>query len=661
MIDHPKLTGLAVAGLLFGAGVALAGQVEQRSAEALAEAQSNRAAAEASDARWRAIREKIDEVETSAGSRIASTSNANVFTVGSDANCDFPTLAAALGSAQVGADAVLHLRSDLQATETTLIRNRPGSLTIRGGFSNCSSTSPSGTRTTFNGQGSFRLFYLETSSTYSGQRMAVRLENLNLINGNAPASFGGGGLLVNGRQGLLEVSVRNVQITGNTAAFNGGGVSVRINGDTAGTGTPPALLDIGQNSVIAQNTATLDGGGLSCFAAGAALVDTVVRLDRVGVIANEARNGGGIAVDGCYNVLVYPGISLQGVTSNSAVGTGVHGNGGGVYLRGEESFLRLVGASLFPWGDPNNGGFVGLNSARRGAGVYLQQGAEALADDIHLVNNSATLEGGAVYSQDAGSLMRMRRFNAFEPCRPGSGVLALERCSVVSGNDGGEAGGAFAAQNGGVIEVQATRVVNNQANFGAIAATSGTEGGSLIRLENVVGWGNASAWLVATIHGIIELRWSTFADNQPVGSFLYVNPGSGRTARIRVYGSILRESGQTDQILGAGNGTIFYDCVIGWQSTNALAGNPVFYRVADPEFVSPGTRDYRPGPTSLAIDFCDDVQSPPSRDFDGLLRGRVHVGDPLPPGNPALGPYDVGAFEPRWLPDALFRDRFRQN
>ncbi|MGY6631070.1 MAG: hypothetical protein ACXIUL_08690 [Wenzhouxiangella sp.] len=647
-----------------GAGLALAapdqGQDGQDNASARAAAAAQRAAIEASDARSRAVLEEINAVETRAGQRAETQANRAIFSVGSDSNCDFATLAEALASPLVGAGDVLNLRADLQVTDTKLIRNRPGRLTLRGGFSDCSATSPGQTRTTLNGQGAFRLLYLETASNYTGERMEIHLENLNLVNGNATGTFGGGGLLVNGRPGLLEVTLRNTQITGNTASFNGGGVSVRINGETVGA-NPPAVLDMGQNSVIAQNTATLDGGGLSCFATAQTPAGTVVRLDQVAIIANEARNGGGLAINGCYNILVYPGVSLRGITSNSAVGEGIHGSGGGVYLRGPDSFMRMVGAAIPPWGDPDNGGFVGLNSARRGGGIHVHQGASATLEEVHLVNNTAAVEGGAGFSEDEGSLLRVQRYLSIQRCLPGSGVLALERCSVVSGNEANNAGGAFSARNGGEIAVERTRVVNNQANVGAIAATSGTGGDSLIRFESVVGWGNASTWPVATTHGIIELRWSTFADNQPSDAFLYVNSGADRTARVRVYGSILRESGATDVILGNGTGTIFYDCVIGWQDSGDLNGGHIFYRVADPEFVNSGSRDYRPGPTSFAIDYCDDVQSPPSRDFDGLQRGLEHIGDPLDTGNPAIGFYDVGAFEPRWRPDLLFSDRFEQN
>lgn len=588
------------------------------------------------------------------------SANRATFTVGSDQSCDFATINEALASPLVTSGDVLNLRSDLNQVGTLTISNRSGSLTLRGGFASCSEPTPNAS-TTFTGNGG-RVVNLSTSAGFDGPRMVINLERINITGGTAGVgfNFGGGGLLVNGRPGGLEVNLRRVTVQQNSTDFNGGGISVRVNDSTLGV-SPPAMLDIDPLSVIAQNTAQGNGGGLSCFAEDQTSAGTLVRLDQVFVAANEASNGGGIAVDGCYNVIVYPGISLRGINSNSAVGEGLEGNGGGIYVRGDNAVMRVVGGTISIWGDSSNGGFVGVNSARRGGGLYVRDNVEVTAEDINFLNNTATLEGGAVYAEGDGAVAKVERFNSVQACRPGSGILPLERCSVVSGNNGGNAGGAFSARNGGQILVEQTRVINNQANVAAIAASSGSGGNSLIRLESVVAWGNASVWPVASTHGIIELRWSTFADNQPSDSFLYVNAASGNTARIRVYGSILRESGQTDQLLGTGTGSIFYDCVIGWQDRDDIVGGNIFYQVADPEFVNPDARDYRHGPTSFAIDYCDAVLGPPSRDFSGLSRGLEHIGDPLDTGNPGIGFYDVGAFEPRWRPDLMFGDRFEQN
>lgn len=578
--------------------------------------------------------------------------NRATFTVGSDASCDFPSVSAALSSSSVGDGDVLNLRSDLNQSGTVLIVDRPGSLTLRGGFANCSEPVPTGT-TNFTGTSGARVVELRTAASFAGPRMVINLERINVSGGTATGGFGGGGLLVNGRPGAIEVNLRRVTVSNNSSSFNGGGISVRVIGDRLGTAVPPPMLTMDNQSVIVQNTASLNGGGLSCTSAGFVTGTTVVRLGTVFVAANQAQNGGGISVDGCANVLIYPGISIRGINSNTASGFG-----GGVYVRRDESRVRILGNAFDEWGDANNGGYLGGNTAQRGGGIYARDDSYIDTRDIHFINNTATVEGGAVAVDEGPALALIERHLPTSPCISGSGALRLERCSVVRGNSGGNAGGAFSARNGGEIEVVRTRVHDNSSDVAAIAATSGASPGN-IRLESVVAWGNQSTWGVASANGLIELRWSTFADNNISDEFIRVNGAAPGQARVNVLGSILREAGTTAAIAGlSGMNDLVFDCVIGWQEAGSVPGAKAFYRVLDPQFVNPDERDYRQGPTSPAIDFCDAVPQPPPRDFNGLSRGLVHLGEPITPGGPGIGPYDLGAFEPRWRPDLLFGDRF---
>ncbi len=578
------------------------------------------------------------------------------FTVGSDANCDFSSVAAALASPLVSDGDVLNLRSDLVTLGTTEIRDRPGSLTLRGGFETCSSLTPTGDRTVFNGNGE-RVFYLQTGVSYSGQRMEIHLENVTVTNGHATGSFGGGGLMVNGRQGAISVQLRNSFITNNSTTRSGGGISVRINNQVVDTSAPPMLV-MDNSTLLSNNTADENGGGLSCFSPPDRPQGTVVRLGTVAVVNNQAANGGGIAVDGCDMVVLYPGVSLLGIFNNTANGEGADGNGGGIYVTGADARVRVLSdPRVGGLGDPNNGGLIGNNNARRGGGIYVGGGHLDTAD-IHLRNNSASFLGGAVYAEGIGALAVIDR--EFSQCQSGSpGIFGLERCSVVADNAAGNAGAAFYAQNGGEIRVQGTRIFNNSSSVAPIAATTGTNGESLIRIENSVGWGNQGVNGLSSNRGIIELRWSTLADNQVTDAFFRVNAGTGSVARIRVYGSIVRETGLTSELAGAGTNSIVFDCVIGWRPFAEVAGNKFAYMNVDPQFVNPAARDYRTGPTSPAIDFCDNVPEPPSLDFNRVTRGTEHIGDPFESNNPGLGFYDIGAFETRWRPDMLFRSRFQ--
>ncbi len=584
----------------------------------------------------------------------APTAGRATFSVGSDANCDFSTVAAALASPLVGDGDVLNLRSDLVTLGTVDIRNRPGSLTLRGGFTNCSAPTPNG-QTVFNGNGQ-RVFYLQTDSTYSNTRMEIHLENLVITNGHATGSFGGGGLMVNGRQGAISVQLRNTNVSNNSTTRSGGGISVRINNQVLAASAPPMLV-MDNSSLLANNSAGENGGGLSCFSPPDRPQGTVVRLGTVAVVSNEAANGGGVSVDGCDRVVLYPGVSLLGIFANTANGEGAEGNGGGIHVVGSSSRVRVLSDPLIDGlGDPNNGGLIGNNNARRGGGIYVG-GGHLDTRDIHVHNNSASLLGGGVYAAGSEALAVIER--ELSRCVPGvSGPFGLERCSVVSSNEAVNAGGAFYAQDGGEIRVQGTRIINNSSSVAAIAATTGNSDSTLIRIENSMGWGNESVNAISSNRGVIELRWSTLADNLISDAFFRVAASTGNTARIRVFGSIVRDTGQTAEIAGTGTNTIWFDCVIGWQPAANLVGNTFAYMNVDPQFVNPAGRDYRTGPTSPAIDYCDNLQSPPTSDFNRIARGTQHVGDPFQSNNPALGFYDIGAFETRWRPDMLFRSRF---
>lgn len=579
------------------------------------------------------------------------------FSVGSDGNCDFATVAQALNSPLVSGGDVLNLRSDLVTMGTTDIRDRPGSLTLRGGFETCSSPTPTAARTVFNGNGE-RVFYLQAGANYTDELMEIHLENIDIINGHASGNFGGGGIMIAGRVGSIAVQLRNVNINNNSTTWNGGGISVRVNSTLAASGGFPMLI-MDNSSLLSNNEADRNGGGLSCWSPADRPQATMIRLGTVAIANNQANNGGGLAIDGCDQVVLYPGVFLLGVFGNTANGEGENGNGGGIYVTGSSARVRLLSNPLFEGlGDPNNGGAIDSNNARRGAGLYVGGGGHLDSRDIHFRNNSASVIGGGVYVEGNGSLVEIDRELGL--CRPGTpGLFGLERCSVVSGNSGGNWAGALAARDGGEIRVQGTRIINNSSAQAAIANTGGNAGDSLIRIENSVIWGNQSFWGVVSTHGTIELRFSTVADNNITSTFFRAGAPAGNIARVNIYGSIVRESGTTADMSGDGDAEVRLGCVIGWQPASEVQALLTFYMNEDPQFVNPADRDYRTGPASPAIDFCDDRYGPPSSDFNRISRGTQHVGDPFDSNNPGVGFYDVGAFETRWRTDMLFRSRFQ--
>ena len=131
-------------------------------------------------------------------------------------------------------------------------------MTIRGGYDDCLDNSPSG-RTVLDANGSGTVFDIWLQTGDPGP-MNVVLENL-VIRGGDAGFLGGGGLLVEGRQGQLAVELINTEVTNNNSVSNGGGIRVAVNASAESSGP---ILTLDDDSSIVNNTAGGNGGGLAC-------------------------------------------------------------------------------------------------------------------------------------------------------------------------------------------------------------------------------------------------------------------------------------------------------------------------------------------------------------------------------------------------------------
>jgi hypothetical protein len=149
----------------------------------------------------------------------------------------------------------------------------------------------------------------------------------------------GGGVWASGDPGMLTIT-RGSVVANNTAAFNGGGIEVYNTN-----------LLINEGTQVTSNTAGLGGGGIAAFANGFGGIVGVkfVSLDGtnglVSVSGNKAMNGdgGGVLVQELNVGAAVPDVSFKhtNVTGNTAIGiappAGVDwasGRGGGVAMVG---------------------------------------------------------------------------------------------------------------------------------------------------------------------------------------------------------------------------------------------------------------------------------------------------------------------------------------
>lgn len=576
-----------------------------------------------------------------------------IFSVGAGPSCDFANLNDALTAA--GPGDVIHLSQDGDYLgKTYFIWNRDGSLTIRGGFSDCNQLTPTPSgMTTLNADGAGRVFDIQHLAATSFTQ--VNLENLIIRGGNNYGVFGGGGLMLNGRPGRLSVNLRNVIVRNNESnSGGGGGIKVRVTADRDGAGP---MLTVDNDSQIFSNSTNGNGGGLSCESLVSPDTSTLIRLGSGPIALNKAENGGGISSTSCGRIFHYAGSSLVGVHNNEA-----NDAGGAYYLEGDGAHL-VVRADTFTSGGTTLGDDYGTtvisNSARIGGGLYARDDSYAFFLDVILSGNRAEDAGGAIYANAGTAEVHVRRIDSNQPCQKEAPGWAFPRCSRVIGNRS-PVGAAFNVRNSATLNVSQTYIENNE---GSILASVSGAGPGTINMESVLITGNSGGRGLSAVNGLIDFRWSTMVNNEFLWALRAATGHATHNARINAYSSVLWEDsgGMAFFPDGDDSAAIYSDCVIGWRPLAdtgfTFAG---YYSHVDPEFVSPADGDYRLGQTSPAIDYCDSFNAPAFPDLAGNSRGQPHQGLPLSPGGPGEPgwTFDLGAYEAGWLLDKLFHDRF---
>lgn len=571
-----------------------------------------------------------------------------VRTVGPDAACNYSDLQNAL-SASSDDDTV----RVMSGTYTGSFAVYSKSLSVIGGFPDCTSTTPSG-RSTLDGQGNGLVLDIYYPADSGDPTRQVNIENMIIRNGGG-SGFSSGGALVQGRPGLFTVNFRNVEISNNSrdgAADDGAGLRVLSFGDFVGFGT---FVTVDNDSVIAQNTTAGDGGGVHCKSSYDDGTVTMLRMGTTPVIGNEAENGGGIAVDGCQNVFLYNGgpvflfIPAGGFVNNTAVD-----GGGAIYIvNGGEVFLRGISVSGF--GDTDEAALLANNNAEYGGAARVRgEGSSLEVEDAYVIGNTAGVLGGA-FRVELGASLTVNRRNGADECEPpvsSGGVLSRPRCSVIDDNTGVTGGGAFSLAGESSIDVGRTIVRNNTAGGGGGPVARVTNSSiytgavSAFRMEGSLVYGNDGIFLFsANNNARIRIFHSTVVDNSTTFARL-VAQDPNQVADIEVFTSIVQTSSWLSAV-GDGTLDLRFDCVIGNAPSGDTGATTSFaYSNVDPQFVDAAENNYRLGARSPAIDYCDDVNPPQFDDLDGNTRGVAWSGpDPDSAPNAASGAFDLGAFE----------------
>jgi len=186
--------------------------------------------------------------------------------------------------------------------------------------------------------------------TINGNNTLV-LRDLTIMRGSADPSASGGGIEFNGT-GSLYLDTTTVSL--NYAGY-GGGINVNGNGGAA-------TLTLGPNSLVIDNTAEHDGGGIR--------------------VTGQARL-----------------LALQPYTYIASNQAG--GNGGGVYAAGpaqaDIGSPGYNGAGVISYNSAAYGGGIGMDAAPADANVTVRIFSTDAKNPVQVSNNTASHTGGAVW------------------------------------------------------------------------------------------------------------------------------------------------------------------------------------------------------------------------------------------------------------------------
>lgn len=494
---------------------------------------------------------------------LAAPLPAAVFYVGDrdlDPECDADTLAAALLGAALSAGADEIRIANNQTYTAQRVATGAQTVTLRGGYSDCSDTTASASGTTLAGTGGASAPVIEIDATGAETRHRIDLVNLTLTAGEE------GGLDVRGN---ITVVLANTHVQ-----FNDPERGIEVD-DTAS-------VTLRTGSTVSNNGSLaplgISGGGIRCD--GGAL-----DVEDAHVFNNAAFSGGGVfATGGCRVDLARTAALLFGAPGGVFQNEALSG-GGGIYLSG--------GADLVS--QPYRGQTViHGNRALFGAGLYLTGvDTTALLYDTLVTDNEASEAGGGIYV-GTNAFLRMDRGGPTWECPLDEHCSRLLANRVPDSGDGG--GGLFVS--GGEAELRSTLVEANETLFGA---AGWVESGGSLELESSVVAKNVGAAAFQVMDGGLELRFVTAVGGTHPESLDVVYDMGSDLSVVTVRSSILGDQPLGGYVDGGAGHTI--DCVVA-PYTNLWPGTVTRYYQAPTGVRDVAAGDYHLRPDAVAIDLC---------------------------------------------------------
>jgi len=545
--------------------------------------------------------------------------------------------------------------------------------------------------------------FITTERNYTAQHVSIQDKTLSLIGTSASCSAAGsarpdiaptapivtldgagnGGISVLAVRGTSNVTVQFLELTHGSSSGHGGGIDFQgagaltldtttldLNSASFGGGIgfnatgSSATLTLKAYSVIASNTANIDGGGIEIEGTS----DLVAVEPSIRIGDNHAVNGkgGGIAV-------VSPAHADIGSSDDNDIGV-LDGNSAalGGAISGEVTNDNEVVLDFFST-DPLHPVTLSNNFASQGGGaVYVLPHGNGLAvacmSDFHIVGNTAPDGSAILIDADVATTGTPAsadlEFNtnflfcpngfAREPCAPGVA------CNVIESNVNADA--THTPQPGATIVHRATFIGEFAGSRFAMRNNTGAHAirafDAITRLDNCLIADNSySGELVRSDNGGDAVQPTTLA----IDACTFVNNAGGSGSAIYTDYDLTLTGSIVDQpsmsvVTTSASPTIAAHDILAANPAGLIAQTDIV--TGEPTFIDPQHGSYRQRAVvqknvvtaSSGIDFAP-AGNAGDRDLDGDLRDQD-----IPSIPDRFGVRDVGCYEAQPITDRIFAD-----
>jgi hypothetical protein len=570
------------------------------------------------------------------------SADAAVFTVGSEAACTHASIQQALDALPAAGSHEIRLRAGAAYTQLALqVQGRQVALT--GGYADCSAAQATGASSILDGQGGAQAPVLRISGTGN----AISLNNLIIRRGDAPASGHGGGIIFNGGGVLALKQV----IVANNYAGAGGGINVSAVGGAA-------TLYVNAGTVILNNTAQFDGGGIRLWGDKDFRAELFMHAPDTAVMGNQALGinpangqpqrgfGGGIMLNrNAHAEIGSPGLGTTGALFDNQAR---HGGGLALVWDDGDPVFENPYARLFTTDAARPVRLHGNRALLSGGAIFQEVKLDVMClFDVRIDDNRA-VDGSAIHVRydSRGSLNGYAHLFINQTsdhcdfpselgavaCAPDVPCNSIDSNVAATGDGQPTTGATVLIGEDALLHGTRVRLRDNLAGQVLLAERDRHRSHNIILRHSLIADNTVHGRLIETRNGAdLELVDTTMGGNAINGQQVLAVDGD-----LAIHRSILYQPGTLSLAPGGGARTV--EQVLTSERQSLDGGNGLTVAVGDPRFLDPEHGDYRLHAASDAADFAPAVGS--GADLDGR---PYNIDLPVKPNR--SGPRDLGAYE----------------